>query len=249
MSYYVYLPPGYEQDARRYPVLYYLHGKGESAAEAAALLAPVLDRVIRTRVAPAMIVVLVHGLRHSYYCDAADGARSVEQIIVRELIPHIDSRYRSLATREARAVEGFSMGGQGALHLALSYPELFGSVTALAPGLYDPGTMASRQPAAYAEWFGGQAPAVQRCGPWADLARRARALAGRTHVRLLVGDRDEPWRVATNRRYHRRLTKLGLASDFTLAHGAGHRAIEIYAAVGDESWAFYRRAFRSPGPP
>ena len=49
-------------------------------------------------------------------------------MIVKELTPHVDATYRTIARREDRAVEGFSMGGYGAAHLGFKYPEVFGIV-------------------------------------------------------------------------------------------------------------------------
>jgi len=120
VSYLIYLPPGYESAAeRRYPVVYWLHGLGGDQRSGAAFVTR-LNLAIRNGRAPAMIAVLVNGMRDSFYCDSRDGRWPVESVIVKELIPHIDRTYRTLARREARAMEGYSMGGYGAAPIGVN---------------------------------------------------------------------------------------------------------------------------------
>src|SRR5262249_1556783 len=64
----------------------------------------------------------------------------IETTIIRELIPHIDATYRTIASKEGRAVQGGSGGGMGALRFAFKYPQLFGSVYAIAPAVDDNAT-------------------------------------------------------------------------------------------------------------
>jgi endo-1,4-beta-xylanase len=56
-----------------------------------------------------------------------DGLRKAEQTIITELIPFIDTNWRTIATKHGRAIEGFSMGGYGALLYVFKYPDLFSS--------------------------------------------------------------------------------------------------------------------------
>ncbi len=138
VSYLIYLPPGYASATQgRYPVIYWLHMRGGTQREGADNFVPILDAAIRSGRVPATIVVLVNGLGNSRWLDSQDGRRPVETVIVRDLIPHIDSSYRTIADRSARAVEGFSMGGFGAAHLGFKYPEVFGVVSTLAASLFD----------------------------------------------------------------------------------------------------------------
>src|SRR4029453_14108563 len=105
---------------------------------------------------PPMLVVFVNGVRNSFYCDSADGKVPVETVIVKDLIPHIDSTYRTVAKREGRIIEGFSMGGFGAAHLGLKYPKLFGTVSIIDGALVDLATMQNRHSDLYERIFGGK---------------------------------------------------------------------------------------------
>ncbi len=122
ISYLIYLPPDHQTAAmKRYPVVYWLHGLGGNQRGGATFVAH-LDAAIKTGKAPPVIAVLVNGLRDSRYCDSFDGQRPVETVIVKDLIPHVDMTYRTVARGAARAIEGLSMGGFGAAHLAFSFP-------------------------------------------------------------------------------------------------------------------------------
>jgi putative tributyrin esterase len=119
-AYTVLLPAGYAAGGpRRYPVLYLLHGKSGDHTDWAKRT-PLREAVGATP----LIVVMPDG-DDGWYLDWADGRHGYEGQIVRDLIPHVDSTYRTLAAREGRAVAGLSMGGYGALKLALRHPDLF----------------------------------------------------------------------------------------------------------------------------
>jgi enterochelin esterase family protein len=117
---YVYLPPGYDTArTKRFPTLY-VHDGGEYLSRAQ--LATVVDNLIHGKAVPPLIVVMVDPVdRMREYHANEEYARFVEQ----ELIPSIDSRYRTLAQREARGVIGASLGGLISTYLALSRPQLF----------------------------------------------------------------------------------------------------------------------------
>jgi S-formylglutathione hydrolase FrmB len=119
-AYTVLLPVGYAAGGpRRYPVLYLLHGKSGDHTDWAKRT-PLREAVGATP----LIVVMPDG-DDGWYTDWADGRHGYEGQIVRDLIPHVDATYRTLASREGRAVAGLSMGGYGALKLALRHPDLF----------------------------------------------------------------------------------------------------------------------------
>jgi S-formylglutathione hydrolase FrmB len=125
VSYLVWLPPGYDPKATqtRYPVIYFLHGGGGNYRNIPEAFIPQIAAAIKEGRMPPVIGVVVNGLGRSLYIDSADGETPVESIIIKELIPHIDATY--LTDPKRRAIEGFSMGGYGATHLAFKYPDLF----------------------------------------------------------------------------------------------------------------------------
>ncbi|HXE90005.1 MAG TPA: alpha/beta hydrolase family protein [Terriglobales bacterium] len=125
------LPSSYDADkARRYPVLYFLHGLGDN--EQSLVNGGgwnMIERLQEEKKIGEMIVVTPDGGR-SFYINSHDGRTRYEDFFVREFVPFIDKKYRTLATRAGRGLSGVSMGGYGALRFAFKYPQQFGSVSA-----------------------------------------------------------------------------------------------------------------------
>jgi S-formylglutathione hydrolase FrmB len=147
-QYVVYLPPSYaDSGARRYPVAYYLHGHTGNEWDwvRAGHLATTLDSLIAAGM-PEMIVVMPDGddgwyttwdaLPNAAACRA-DTARAepaasycvpwphYDDYIARDLVARVDSTWRTLPVRGHRGIAGLSMGGYGAISLALRYPDVF----------------------------------------------------------------------------------------------------------------------------
>jgi enterochelin esterase-like enzyme/uncharacterized membrane protein len=139
MPYYIYLPPGYETEDRRYPVLYMLHGNSGSYEEWLAYgLVDVADRMIATRQILPLIIVLPQG-DYSYWVNWPDEGPRYGNYLTVDLVRHITSTYRVLPGARSRAVGGLSMGGTGALINAFRFPNAWGVVGAHSPGLPEDG--------------------------------------------------------------------------------------------------------------
>ncbi len=123
IGYNIYLPSAYWESEERYPVVYHIHGwQGNESSDIWSI-----ETVYRNR--PAITVFMnVISSKTEYF----DALLQIEAILMKELIPHIDERYRTNATRENRMLSGFSMGGAMAFYFAVKYAELFGSVTSYA---------------------------------------------------------------------------------------------------------------------
>jgi enterochelin esterase-like enzyme len=132
---FVYTPPSYAtKRQQRYPVLYMLHGYSISAQfQIERLDAPKsIDRAIAAG-AREMIVVfpdaqtLHNGAMYSNSVTTGDW----ESYIARDLVAYIDSKYRTLASRDSRGLTGHSMGGYGTLRIGMKHPEVFSSLYAM----------------------------------------------------------------------------------------------------------------------
>jgi S-formylglutathione hydrolase FrmB len=126
-SFLVYLPPGYASTTARYPVIYLLHGNEQTDESFLQIgLQDTLDRLIAQHAIPPTIAVMIQGgpgtnnwLNHS----TAD-----YETYVLEVQRLIDRMLPTNPTRGARAIAGYSMGGYGAMHLALTHPQTFSAV-------------------------------------------------------------------------------------------------------------------------
>jgi enterochelin esterase-like enzyme len=122
-SFHVYLPPGYASTTQRYPVLYLLHGNDQPATAFLELgLQQQLDSLIASREIPPMIAVMIQGGR------GANNWRYQYESYVLEVQQLVDRMLPTLATRNGRAIAGDSMGGYGAMNLALGNPQRFSVV-------------------------------------------------------------------------------------------------------------------------
>ncbi|WP_117210663.1 alpha/beta hydrolase-fold protein [Allorhizocola rhizosphaerae] len=140
-TYNVYLPHGYERGDQRYPVLYLLHGRGDTM-QAWTQVKSDLDALIAKGTVPAVIAVMPDAPwseRGNYYVDSqhVDGF-AVETALTRDLVAHVDATYRTAAHRQARLIGGYSMGGFGAIRYALAHPDLFAHALVLSPAVYTP---------------------------------------------------------------------------------------------------------------
>lgn len=132
-----YLPDGYETPGRRFPVVYYLPAffEDHTAPFANHGAQAVLDAAIRDRVIPPLILVSAdYGtpMGGSWFVNSPVTG-NWEDFVVREIVPHVDAKYRTLPRAESRGIAGDRMGGHGAIRFGMTHPELFGSVYALHP--------------------------------------------------------------------------------------------------------------------
>ena len=135
--YQVYLPDGYAQGTKRYPVLYLLHGAGGEENEwlDPIGLRQILDGLIESGQIQPLLVVLPAHLQGWWVDGAKDRGESA---LLQELMPHAERAFRVDARGETRLIAGFSAGGFGALNLALKYPQRFAGAALLSPAIYDP---------------------------------------------------------------------------------------------------------------
>jgi len=137
---FVYTPPDYDRNPKqRYPVLYLQHGAGESergwTAQGRANF--ILDNLLAAGRTKPMIIVMENGYATKGGEKPAAGARdngAFEELMVRGLVPLIDSNYRTIADRNHRAIAGLSMGAGQALQIGLGNLGLFDSIAAFSGG-------------------------------------------------------------------------------------------------------------------
>ena len=238
-SYLIYLPESYQRNSTvHYPVIYWLHG-GRGSQREGAWMVEQIDKAIKSGEMPEVIVVLVQGLPTVRYVDTKDGTRPVEQVIIKDLIPHIDSNYRTIPDRRSRAIEGMSMGGFGSLRLGFKYPELFGVVSALAPSI----TEMKDEPQEVQENFGFDEAYYAQNSPWTIVKNEANKIKNKTKIRLLVGDEDKLLKLVTS--YHQLLDSLKIEHQFEVIVGAQHRYDQIISKAKFKPFSFWKDAFKN----
>ncbi len=153
-NYHIYLPPGYHQSTRRYPVLYLFRGHEDEwfnpyqdHSRGGVAVQHLADELIQAGDIGGMILVgpslmsdngQVYGLGVNFLDpDAASkhagiGTGRFEDYFIEDVIGHIDRNYRTIPKGAARGADGFSLGGYTSVMLAMRHPKLFSSV-----GSYD----------------------------------------------------------------------------------------------------------------
>jgi S-formylglutathione hydrolase FrmB len=134
---YVYLPPSYYDNDKKYPVIYFLHGFGDSPQELLSANNKVqMDKSFKEG-AQEFIFVGVSGTNKSggsFYVNSPV-IGNWEDYVIKEVVGLVDQKFRTLSSSASRGICGFSMGGFGAYNIALSHPDVFSAMLIMSPGL------------------------------------------------------------------------------------------------------------------
>lgn len=241
-SYLIYLPPSYSIDTiRRYPVTYWLHGGFGYQADGGRIALPPFTAAMAAGKMPETIIVIPQALPSGWYINSKDGARPVEDVLIKDLIPHIDATYRTIADPKARGLEGMSMGGYGALHLGLKYPTVFGVISAVAPAIHK--SITDEPDIRTADTFFGDQKYFKSNSPWGIVENSSAAiLAAHPVIRILGGSNDTSLRPVLIE-FDQYLTSLNINHTWIEVQGAGHDYTEIYADSPTDPYLFWKTVF------
>ena len=221
LGYNVYLPDGYATSAERYPVVYHLHGwTGSESSEIYTIHA-----ICESRNAITVFPNSSPVIEDREYLP-------VEEMLTQELIPLIDSLYRTQSNREGRSLSGFSMGGGAAMFYAIKHPELFSSVTAYA-GTYHHyfyytdfrtvGAPCERAVDFYQDLLSTPAPLNKNI----LLAATQQADMLRTGMRISMHSGTKDVLYCDNEIFRLHLEKLGIVHEYKTFEGAEHHLPSI----------------------
>lgn len=245
IGYAIYLPPQYSEDAgSRFPVVYYLHG-GRPVSESRSVgLSKYLHEAMSTGVTAPAIYVYVNGGILSHY-NYAPLESMGEDLFIKELIPFIDSNYRTIADRRGRAIQGFSQGGRGTTRNMFKYPELFSSAAAAAGG---PGYSTEKQ---ISESSGvefdarGNIPVEYDFGKESDAYTLARKYAEsdgpKLEIAFWIGTKGFNYEATID--YMKFLDGLEIDYKVYTVGGVGHNPDALYQEIGGELMDFHSDAF------
>jgi enterochelin esterase-like enzyme len=242
IGYNIWLPPDYKTSTKRYPVVYWLHGRNNTESSDQY---PVhyLAEGIASGAVPPMIFVFASGGSQTNYCDSFDGKYLGETTVIKELIPYIDKTYRTIPTREGRSIQGMSMGGFGCMRLGLKYPELFSSIVAFAGGFRRPEDIGAGGPS-YVEMFNSDQEIFRAQHPETIARQNAGKIRGRVAISMFVGDKDGG--IANNRRMHAVLEEMKIPHEYKEFEGIAHNLKLLSEQVRFGNFAFAARAFKLP---
>lgn len=218
----IYLPPGYETEKdERYPVLYFLHGsQGDEWLYWAAISNTVeesgndagawLNQLIKQQTISPMIIVAPDDM-DTFWIDLG------EVMVTEELISYVDLNWRTVPDSRGRAIEGFSMGADGAARFTALNPDLFCSVVVIAGNHVDELLLLWKR-------------------------NRNQILANGLQLRLVVGEEDIGF-AAAMRRFHSELDTAGIPSDLEMVPGVNHNFSVLYDQIGIANLQFHSSCF------
>jgi len=139
---FVYTPPGYDKSKEKYPVLYLQHGWGEDETawsnQGRANL--IMDNLIAAGKIKPFIIVMTYGMTNEIKFGGLRDFKvdAFQTVLVDELIPYIDTNFRTISDQAHRAMAGLSMGGMETKMITLNKPEVFSHYGLLSGGTYKP---------------------------------------------------------------------------------------------------------------
>jgi enterochelin esterase-like enzyme len=233
--YAIYLPEGYESSGERYPVLYLLHGASDTymAWPEKGDMMRIADETIAAGTARKMIVVMPDasgiGERNAGEKMGYFNVKNwhYEDFFFGEFLPYIDQTYRTIASKEGRAISGLSMGGGGATVYAQRHPEIF-QASYSTSGLLDLYDQLVQKPRPYYDiiWLWS----VEQTSP-VDFLRRAtpEQVALLRTVRWMLDCGDDDRLIKTNLDYVIEMKQAGIPVEFRIRDGK-------------HNWVFWRES-------
>jgi len=184
----VYLPPTYNTPQgknKHYPTLYLLHGSPGSYTDwlTAANANQSADTLIDSKKTPELIMIFPDGngpIFPSEWGNSFNQQQLMETFVAVDLVKYVDQKYRTIPQAADRGIGGLSMGGFGAMNIAVHHPDIFGTVISLG-GYYS----------AEGSVWGGNVNYIQQNSP-IDVLPNDKA-AWNLHIFLGAGTQDEPY--------------------------------------------------------
>ena len=197
-----------------FPVLYLLHGLSDDYSMWCRRTS--IERYV---MGSNLMVVMPDGLRSFYLNDPRPDGLAFEDHIVRDVVGTIDRLFPTIAKRKGRAIAGLSMGGYGAVMLAMRHPDIFCAASSHsgAVGIFD-------VPIADLHEIEQVRPLVKKKYDCFTLASKLKKSRKQLALRLDCGEQD--FLLEQNRSFHAHLEKIGLA----------HKYAEY---PGDHNWAYW----------
>lgn len=203
----------------RYPTIYILHGYGDNYKAWG-------RNVNLDSLATAMNAVIVtpDGQNSWYWDSPIDSTMQFETFFTRELVPYIDTNYRTIPCGKMRAITGLSMGGHGSMYLALRHPDIFGNAGSMSGGVDirpfpDRWKMKNR--------LGERDANIDRWNLYAAISQIGRVKNG--DLRIIVDCGVDDFFREVNRNFHKALLDAGINHDYTERPGA-------------HNWPYWRNA-------
>jgi len=222
VGYCIYLPPQYEKESsKKFPVVYYLHGGRPGSETKSVRMANYVSKLMKSGKVKPMIYIFVNGGPMSHYNYPQKENGYGEDIFIKELIPHIDSTYRTISNKMGRGLEGFSQGGRGTARIMFKHPHLFYSTS---PG---GGGFATEKRISESEGKESEKVVFAKGYNAYDLAREFKKKDDQ-NLKILFHVGSKGFNYQNNLEYMKCMDSLGVKYEKVIVEGAEHSAAQIY---------------------
>ncbi|NWG46434.1 MAG: hypothetical protein HXY25_07785 [Alphaproteobacteria bacterium] len=253
MKYGVLLPAGYETTDDRYPVLFQLYPGNPESHRA-------IDRwkrhveLARLEGRLPEVIVITPAIDLSMYQDPQGSGRVWEEAFAGPFLDHLSREFRLWTDRPAFFATGLSAGGAISLRLGLKYPEKFGAIAVLAPGIE---AAASLDELTFEDTFWRPTNQYSGVDPeaWAafhplNIAKQnaERIRASGLDIYLESGNADSFMLDRGTEAMHRLLSELGIGHTYHLRDGVDHHVGTIMVTRWQEAYGFLGDSMRDPPP-
>lgn len=177
-------------------------------------------------------------ISHYNYADSPG-----EDVFVKELIPHIDATYRTIAKRDGRALQGFSQGGRGTTRIMFKYPDLFVSAAPGGSG-YAVEKQIQANDGVEVDLRQGPDATALNFGVGNDAYTLAQQYADKPppqELHIMIWGGEKGFNYAANLDYLSYLKELGIPAEPLFAAGVDHNPLLFYQAQGTELLRFHDR--------
>jgi enterochelin esterase-like enzyme len=227
ISFVIYTPPNYSTSTERYPLVLSLHGKGGTAAGRSTAVTPTLNAAITAGTARPMIFVFPDGQTDAFYGDAYNGSKRVYSNIIGEVLPYVETNFRTIANRNGRAIEGFSMGGFGASMYAAKHPELFSAIVEYGGALSKWQDILNFDSDTALAMYNNTESNFLPYSLWDLTTANATAIRTTINYKMLVGDADGQQN--SNQRFRDHLLSLNIDPHYQVLPGIAHVQGDYFA--------------------
>ncbi|WP_143307893.1 alpha/beta hydrolase [Chitinophaga vietnamensis] len=199
-------PAEYKSSTRRFPVVYLLHGYDGNYSNWITKVPAIRELADRYQ----CMIVCPDGVNSWYVDSPADSSRRFETYVGKELPAYIDQHYSTIPSPQSRAITGLSMGGHGALYLAIRHPETFGAAGSISGGVdLRPFPKSWNLP----KIFGDPGPNGANWTNYMVIKQIEQLKPGTLPLIIDCGVKD--FFIDVNRNLHQRLLQLGIPHDYT----------------------------------
>lgn len=185
----IYLPPNYSGNtSQSYPVVYHLHGIGGTHdGQQISTIPQTFELAVSQKRWTEAIIVFPDGYNNTMWANSYDGTKPAETNVIQEIIPYIDASYRTIRDKQHRFIEGFSMGGFGALMYFTKYPNLFSKVSCYDGAFLDWPGIKKAQPEVVTQIFNNSETNFNQYSPWTYLKKNVSLFKPDTLIKISLG--------------------------------------------------------------